>query len=59
MFNNKAREDAIVQNLLKGNGVVVIILGGDHDLTDNLKRLFKGVKYKRITVPKYKEVIEQ
>lgn len=55
---NEAREDAIVRNLLKGNGVVVIVLGGDHDLSDNLKRLSKNVKYKRVAVPKYTEVMK-
>lgn len=55
---NEAREDAIVRNLLKGDGVVVIVLGGDHDLSDNLKRLAKNVKYKRVAVPKYTEVMK-
>ncbi|WP_298865474.1 hypothetical protein [uncultured Gimesia sp.] len=54
---DKAREDAIVRNLLKGNGVVVIILGGAHDLSDNLERLAKGVKYTRVAVSKYKEIM--
>lgn len=51
VFDKKAderREDAIVANLLRGSGVVVIVLGKDHDLRDNLKRLGPGVKYKRI-----------
>ena len=54
----EAREDAIVKNLLKADGVAVIFLSGDHDLTDNFKRLAKGVKYKRVAVPKYQEVGE-
>ncbi|WP_298861727.1 hypothetical protein [uncultured Gimesia sp.] len=58
VFDKKADEryeDAIVRNLLKGKGVVVIVLGGDHDLSDNLNRLAHGVKYKRVAVPKFKE----
>ena len=38
-------EDAIVRNLWKGSGVVVITLGADHDLRDNLKRLGVACKY--------------
>lgn len=45
---DERREDAIVRNLLKGNGFVVIVLGRDQNLSANLKRLAKGVKYKRI-----------
>ncbi|QDT95639.1 hypothetical protein [Gimesia aquarii] len=47
---DERREDAIVRNLLKGSGVVVIVLGEDHDLRDNLKRLGPGVKYIRLKV---------
>ncbi|HCO24668.1 MAG: hypothetical protein CME31_21710 [Gimesia sp.] len=35
---DEAREDTIVRNLLKVDGVVVIILVGGHDLADNIKR---------------------
>lgn len=55
---DEAREDAIVRNLIKAEGVVVIVLGGDHDLSDNLKRLARQVKYERVRVPKYREVVE-
>lgn len=55
---DEAREDAIVRNLLKSDGVVVIVLGGDHDLADNLKRIGSGCKYERVAVPKYREVVE-
>tara|TARA_R110002095_G_scaffold152237_1_gene131969 strand:+ start:115239 stop:115859 length:621 start_codon:yes stop_codon:yes gene_type:complete len=54
----EAREDAIVTNLLKADGVAVIFLSGDHDLTNNFKRLAKGIKYQRVAVPKYKEVVK-
>lgn len=36
---DEARENAIVRNLLKSDGVAVIVLGGAHDLADNLKRV--------------------
>ena len=49
---DERREDAIVSNLLKGSGVVVIVLGEDHDLTDNIKRLGPSVEYRRVGVPK-------
>ena len=55
---DEAREDAIVRNLLKAGGVAVIVLGGDHDLADNLKRAGRQVKYERVTVPKYRDVVE-
>ncbi|QDU07981.1 hypothetical protein [Gimesia aquarii] len=53
---NEKREDAIVEKLLEGDRVVVIVLGGAHDLSDNIKRLAKGTKYKQISVPKYIEM---
>ena len=57
VFDKKADErrgDAIVANLLKGSGVVVIVLGEDHDLRDNLKRLGAGVNYRRVIARNYK-----
>jgi hypothetical protein len=36
---NERREDAQVRNLLKGGPLVVVVLGGAHDLTDNIIRL--------------------
>lgn len=53
------REDAIVRKLinggivrrlLKGNEEVVIVLGKDHDLSDNLKQFGSGVSYIRVKV---------
>lgn len=49
-------EDAIVRNLMKADGVAVIILGGGHDLSDNIKRNEGNCKYERVAAPKYKEV---
>lgn len=53
-----AREDAIARNLLKADGVAVIVLGGGHDLTDNIRRAGGNCKYERVSVPKYKQVIK-
>jgi len=51
------REDEMVKILLKGEGVKVIILGGGHDLTDNLERMKLGsVLYVRLTTKRYKIV---
>lgn len=36
---NEQREDAQVRNLLKGEPLVVVVLGGAHDLSDNIIRL--------------------
>jgi len=35
----EAREDAIVRNLIKSGGDCVLVLGGAHDLSDNIRRL--------------------
>lgn len=47
---NERREDAIVRNLLKGSRVVVITLGKDHDLQDNIRRLSPKVRYRRLDI---------
>ncbi len=44
----ESREDAIVRNLLKADGVAVIILGKDHDLSNNLSRIRSTSNYKRM-----------
>ena len=44
----EAREDAIVKRLLK-QPVSVVVLGGAHDLSDNVKRM-AGVEYIRVEV---------
>lgn len=43
---NEKREDEIVRRLAKGG---VVILGGDHDLSDNIKRLKLDVGYVVVT----------
>ncbi|MAC55863.1 MAG: hypothetical protein CME31_25265 [Gimesia sp.] len=39
------RENAIVRNLMKADGVAVIVLNSDHNLTDNLRELGITCKY--------------
>lgn len=51
---NEAREDAIVRNLIKQGGVWVLILGGGHNLSDNVRRVGKGdCEYIRVTTMGY------
>jgi hypothetical protein len=47
------REDAIVKNLLKRKGKVYLVLGGAHDLADNIRRLSKGCGYTVVTPKGY------
>jgi hypothetical protein len=51
----EAREDAIVRNLLKYEGTVYLVLGGAHDLSDNIKRLSKDCGYIVVTPKGYSE----
>lgn len=54
---DERREDAIVRSILDGERVAVIVLGGDHDLADNLQRLSDGsCQYVRIEAKRYREV---
>lgn len=53
----EAREDAQVRLLLDGGPVAVIILGGAHDLSDNLERLSGGAaEYIRVEVKAWKQI---
>jgi hypothetical protein len=52
------RQDAMVQALVNAGPVAVAVLGGDHDLTDSLKRLGGACEYLRVTVQAYQEVGE-
>lgn len=47
---NERREDAIVRNLMKADGVAVITLGMAHNLHDNMKRLGVTSRYVRTGV---------
>lgn len=53
----EAREDAQVRLLLDGGPVAVIILGGAHDLSDNLERLSSGTaEYIRVELKAWKQI---
>ena len=55
----KARRDAVVKNVLKARPFGLMILGGDHDLTENVKRVGGGrCEYIRVTLNRYKRVEE-
>ncbi|MAX38773.1 MAG: hypothetical protein CME33_19625 [Gimesia sp.] len=52
------REDEMVKLLMKGEGISVILLGGGHDLTDNLKRMkVDSVLYFRVSGKQYERVV--
>ena len=59
-FDEKAeekREDEMLKILLKGQGISIILLGGSHDLTDNMKRMkMDSVRYVRVSSNRYKIV---
>ena len=51
---DERREDAIVGSMLDGDRVAVIVLGGDHDLADNLRRAAnEACQYVRIETKEY------
>jgi hypothetical protein len=53
----EAREDAQVRLLLDGEPVAIIILGGAHDLSDNVERLSGGTaEYIRVEVKAWKQI---
>tara|TARA_R110002095_G_scaffold153786_4_gene133623 strand:+ start:902 stop:1705 length:804 start_codon:yes stop_codon:yes gene_type:complete len=53
------REDEMLKILLKGQGIKVIVLGGGHDLADNLERLkLDSVLYVRVSGKQYQRVVE-
>lgn len=57
---NEKWEDAQAKNLLAKQGVVVVILGGAHDLTDNLRRLGDGdVQYVQVETKAYSRAVSQ
>lgn len=48
---NERREDAIVRNVLASESPVsVLVMGGGHDLTDNVERIGGQVEYVRVQV---------
>ncbi|MFT5325283.1 MAG: hypothetical protein ACI8P0_003151 [Planctomycetaceae bacterium] len=50
IIGNEAREDAIVKRILKVSGTAVLVLGGAHDLSDNVP---EGVRLIEVTVKAY------
>tara|TARA_R110002095_G_scaffold213886_1_gene205133 strand:+ start:43 stop:822 length:780 start_codon:yes stop_codon:yes gene_type:complete len=51
------REDEMVKILMKGKGMSVIVLGGGHDLTDNLERMkMDEVRYVRVSSKQYQRI---
>jgi hypothetical protein len=50
-----AREDAMVRAALAVRPVVVIVLGGAHDLSGSVRRLAPGSEYVRVRVKGYPE----
>lgn len=56
----QARRDAIVKNVLKAGPFGLMILGGDHDLTENVKRVGGGkCEYIRVTTSRLKKVSKE
>lgn len=50
----KARRDAIVKRLLERGPFAFIIVGGSHDLSENVQRLSNGkAEYIRVTTERY------
>ena len=52
----QARHVAIVKNILKEGSFGLVILGGDHDLSENVRRLGEGkCEYVRVTTKCFRE----
>ena len=52
----QARHDAIVKNVLKEGSFGLMIFGGDHDLSENVRRLGEGkCEYVRVTTKCFRE----
>lgn len=49
----EALEDEMAKRLLASRRVAVVVLGGGHDLTDNLAKLSKSTDYRIVRTPKY------
>ena len=55
----KAREDEMAKRLLATGPIAIVVLGGDHDLEDNLKKLLPSVKYQKLQTVKYRELAKR
>jgi hypothetical protein len=54
----KARDDAIVRNFLAGGDdpIVLVVLGGGHDLAENVRAANPPCGYLRVTTKKVREL---
>jgi hypothetical protein len=52
----RAREDAMVKLALDNTPFSLLILGGDHDLSESVRRTTSGAEYIRVTTTRYKEL---
>ena len=56
----QTRHDAIVKNVLKEGSFGVMILGGDHDLSENVRRLGGWqCEYVRVTTKRFREAVRE
>ena len=56
----QARHEAIVKNVLKEGSFGLVILRGDHDLSENVRRLGEGKgEYVRVTMKRYREAAKE
>ena len=56
----QARHDAIVKNVLKEGSFGLVILGGDHDLWENVRRLGEGkCEYVRVTMGRFNQAASE
>ena len=56
----RARPDANVKNLLKDGSFGLVILGGDHDLSENVRRLGEGkCEYWRVTMGRFNQAASE
>ena len=53
-----AREDGMAKRLLASTPVVIAVLGGEHDLTDNLQKLSTHHEYVVRETPKYRQLAQ-
>jgi hypothetical protein len=53
----KAHEESIVRNALAGGAPVVVVLGGDHDLTESVRAADPHCGYLRVTTGKVAELM--
>jgi hypothetical protein len=52
---NAAREEEMAKRLADAEGLVVVSLGGKHDLSETLGRQAPGLRYVRVTTRAYRE----